>query len=50
MFTWDHKYTRERPEAAIDEEHRLGSNSRISRLVVFTMQYTAVLSPNSSMQ
>lgn len=50
MFTWDHKYTRERPEAAIDEEHSLGSNSRISRLVVFTMQYTAVLSLNNSMQ
>lgn len=50
MFTWDHKYTREKPEAAIDEEHTLRSSSRISRVVVFTMQYTAVLSLNNSMQ
>ena len=48
-FTWDHKYTRDKPEAAIDEEHTLGSSSRISR-VIFTMQYTAVLCLNNSMQ
>lgn len=36
IFTQDPKYSRRRPEAAIDEKHGLGSNLRIPKLVTLT--------------